>query len=306
MYRRFAASLTMCIALAAGAHESPAIERVAGIAPLTSDAVSAVDATLFESGSFIAADGTVVPYRLLRPVAVHHGQRYPLVVQFHGSVGIGNDNVSQLDRLARSWAMPQTRLRYPAYILVPQLPIRSANYGPASPDQAAEPSPALVGALELARHVASTQSIDPSRIYAVGFSMGGSAAWLAPTLDPAMFAAIVTIAGIAPADTWAGKLKDLPALALHGTADEENPITADRRFVHAIQVAGGERIRLREYENLGHQPPSDVHPGLWWRDWLFQQTRHAHRGDGADAIRRPIGSGCRPPSTPAAPSPPAR
>jgi predicted peptidase len=277
MTRRFAASLPLWIALSACAHDPSAVERVTGIAPLARDAVSSVDTALFESGRFTAADGTVVPYRLLRPLAVRNGQRYPLVIQFHGSGGIGTDNVSQLDRLARSWAMPQTRARYPAYILVPQFPIRSANYGPASPEQAAQASPALVGALELARDFASTQAVDASRIYAVGFSMGGSAAWLAPTLDPAMFAAIVPIAGIAPADGWAGGFKDVPVLALHGTADEENPITADRRFVHAIQVAGGQRIRLREYEGLDHQPPADIHPGLWWRDWLFQQTRNGHR-----------------------------
>jgi hypothetical protein len=28
---------------------------------------------------------------------------------------------------------------------------------------------------------------------------------------------------------------------------------------------------LREYKGLKHQPPSDVYPGYWWRDWLFSQ-----------------------------------
>ena len=30
---------------------------------------------------------------------------------------------------------------------------------------------------------------------------------------------------------------------------------------------------LREYAGLGHQPPGDLVPGTWWRDWLFARRR---------------------------------
>ncbi len=270
--RKMIGSLACLCALFAGcARASPPTEHVAGVAPLGKDVFAAVDTDQFDAGTFTAPDGTTLSYRLLRPSQLKEGGKYPLVVQFHGSGGIGTDNARQLDRLARSWAMPDLRERYQAYILVPQFPIRSANYGPASPDQKSEASPALATAMELVREFSATHPVDPARIYATGFSMGGSAAWLAPTLAPALFAAIVPLSGIAPADTHATAFKDLPVLVFHGNADDENPITADKRFFAAIQNEDGHSIRFREYEGLAHQPPADIYPGIAWRDWLFQQ-----------------------------------
>ena len=169
--------------------------------------------------------------------------------------------------------MVDVRERYQAYVLVPQFPIRSANYGPASTDQKSEPSAALSSGIELVRDFSSKNQVDSSRIYAVGFSMGGSAAWLSPVLDPSLFAAIVPISGIAPDNSHAAAFKNLPVLILHGNSDNENPITADNRFFASIQNAGGHRARFKEYEGLAHQLPGDIYPGIWWRDWLLQQKR---------------------------------
>lgn len=266
--------LAIGLALLAGCtHGGATITHISGIAPLSGDVVAAVDTRLFETASFLADDGVVIPYRLLRPAQLRAGERYPLVIQLHGSGGIGTDNNSQLDRLARSWAMPQIRQQYPAYVLVPQFPIRSANYGPATPDQSAQASPVLAAALKLARSIAADNPVDHRRIYALGFSMGGSATWLAPTLQPELLAAIVPISGIAPANTQADAFRNLPVLAIHGSADEENPITSDRRFVAAVHATGGRQIQLREYAGLAHSPPADIYPGNEWRDWLFQQHR---------------------------------
>ncbi len=261
---------TLLAACASGAAQRELVESVP---PLKADVFASITADQFLSGKFVAADGTVLPYRLLAPLSPRAGETYPLVVQFHGSGGIGTDNVSQLDRLARSWAMPDVRQRYPAYVLIPQFPVRSANYGPHTPEQESAPSAALGAALELARDFATGHPVDRSRIYAVGFSMGGSAAWLAPSLAPTLLAAIVPVSGIAPGNSLASLYRDFPVLVLHGNADSENPIMADARFFNAITTSGGRRIRFREYAGLDHQPPGDIHPGFWWRDWLFAQRR---------------------------------
>lgn len=181
--------------------------------------------------------------------------------------------MAQLDAMAKSWAMAEMRSRYQAYVLVPQFPIRSANYGSASPEQFAEPSSALDDVQELITSFASTHAVDTSRIYATGFSMGGSAAWLLPQRSPNTFAAIVPISGIAPSNSDASSYLNVPILAMHGNADNENPITADKRFIKAIAYFGGTKARLFEYQGLGHLPPADAYPGYWWRDWLFKQQR---------------------------------
>lgn len=241
--------------------------------PLARDVFNGISADQFESGNFTSSRGKKWVYRLLRPSTEVPGETYPLVVQLHGSGGIGTDNTGQVERMAKSWAMPEVRARYQAFVLIPQFPIRSANYGSTSPDQHAVPSPALDDALELVKHFAASHAVDGSRIYATGFSMGGSAAWLLPQLDPGTFAAIVPISGIAPPDSQVASYITLPVLAIHGNADTENPITADRRFTRAITRHGGQKATLREYEGLAHQPPADAYPGFWWRDWLFEQRR---------------------------------
>jgi predicted peptidase len=249
------------------------VEKIHGIPPIDRSVVAAVPVDAFSAGHFTARDGTVIPYRMLAPARIEPGKRYPLVVQFHGSGGIGNDNRGQVETAAKAWALPEIRLRHPAFVLVPQFPVRSANYDDPQAPRSAQASPALAAALELVEDIAGSQPVDRQRIYATGFSMGGSAAWLAPMLRPGLFAAAVPVSGIAPDRSQAGLLKDLPLLVLHGDADMENPIHADREMVQAIRALGGRRIRLREYLGLAHQPPGDLIPGDWWRDWLFTQSR---------------------------------
>ena len=260
-------------ALGGCAHDMARHEVVNGATPMARDVVSSVEPGLFAQHTFTASNGTVLPYRILAPLKPEPGVRYPLVLQLHGSGGIGTDNLRQLDRLAKSWAMPEIRARYQAYVLVPQFPVRSANYGPPAPDQYAEHATALVAALELVETFAQQHPVDGARIYALGFSMGGSAAWLAPTLKPDLFAAIMPVSGIAPANSSAELLRDLPIWVMHGNADTENPIFADLRLSKLIEKRGGQRIFFREYDGLDHQLHADLYPGYWWRNWLFEQHR---------------------------------
>lgn len=260
-------------ALGGCAHDMARHEVIEGAAPMARDVVSSVEPGLFAQSTFTASNGTVLPYRVLAPLKPEPGVRYPLVLQLHGSGGIGTDNLRQLDRLAKSWAMPEIRARYQAYVLVPQFPVRSANYGPPSTDQYAEPSADLIAALELVEIFAQQHPVDGARIYALGFSMGGSAAWLAPTLKPNLFAAIMPVSGIAPANTSAELLRDLPIWVMHGNADTENPILADRRLTKLIEKRGGQRILFREHDGLDHQLHADLYPGYWWRNWLLEQHR---------------------------------
>jgi predicted peptidase len=267
------AAIIACALITSCTSSAPRQELVRGIQPLGKDLFASISEDRFEHGKFQASDGTTIPYRLLEPSRLTAGATYPLVLQLHGSGGIGADNVSQLDRLAKSWAMPDIRERYQAFVLVPQFPVRSANYGPATPDQRSEPTTALGSAMELVHDFSARHPVEKSRIYVVGFSMGGSSAWLSPTLEPSLFAAIVPISGVAPDDSLAGIYRELPVLIIHGDSDTENPITSDRRFYQSVKGTGGVKIILREYGGLDHQLPADVYPGLWWRDWLFGQAR---------------------------------
>ncbi|HEY5851236.1 MAG TPA: prolyl oligopeptidase family serine peptidase [Lysobacter sp.] len=254
-------------------HAGAGDEVIGDVGPMARETLAAAKIEDFQRGEFVASDGTRLRYRLLLPLDGRRGQRYPLVLQLHSSGGIGNDNAAQIERLPLSWAMPDVRRRYPAYVLVPQFEQRSANYDSPTNPQSAVAAPELAAALELVEHFASHRPIDRQRIYAMGFSMGGSATWLAAAARPDLFAAIVPVSGIAPADDAAKALLATPAWVLHGNADTENPIDADRRLIAAIRVQGGNLVRLREYEGLDHRLPADAWPGEWLRDWLFSQRR---------------------------------
>jgi predicted peptidase len=177
-------------------------------------------------------------YRLLVPESPRTGRRYPLVLVLHGSGAIGTDNQAQLGPFARSWTSPGLRRRFPAYVLVPQFPARSAVYETSGVDALpiSRPQPSLETALELVDKLLGDYPIDRGRVYAIGFSMGGSAVWDALTLRPELFAAAVPIAGVP-------------------------------------RSAGAKRVRFREYEDIDHNIPPDMILGTWWREWLFAQQR---------------------------------
>lgn len=264
-----------CVALLAGCAGNAGETLVRGTPPLDRSPAAALSADDFAAGSFTASDGTTLPYRLLAPARIEPGRRYPLVVQFHGSGAMGTDNRAQIERdfAARTWAIPAIRARHPAFVLVPQFPVRSANYDDPVAPRSATAAPALSTALELIDAVIAQQPVDPARVYASGFSMGGSATWLSLLARPDLFAAALPISGIAPDRARANALKHIPILVLHGDADTENPIDADRAMVAAIRAGGGKQVRMRTYVGLAHMPPGDLVPGDWWRDWLFAQHR---------------------------------
>lgn len=254
---------------------------IAGNASAPAPAAAATDtptpalAERFQSARFHAHDGRELPYRLLVPAAAAEGTPLPLVVVLHGSGAIGTDNQRQLGPFSLDWARDDVAARYPAYVLVPQFPVRSANYAD-DPDDglaASQGSDWLPTALELVAHIATSAHVNPDRVYVVGFSMGASASWNALLLAPDRFAAAVAIAGVPPARQHAPALREVPLLVLHGDADTENPIGPDRAMIRALREAGANATVFREYPGLDHRIPDDVLRANGWRDWLFSQRR---------------------------------
>lgn len=225
-------------------------------------AAAPTDPFTFEE--FQASDGTHIPYRLLAAAADD-----PVVVVLHGSGAIGTDNRAQLGILATSWATPDLRRDYPAWVVVPQFPARSATYAPGTDGVlVSRPTPTLDAVLELVADIAGRG--DRRRVYAVGFSMGGSSAWWAALRRPELFAAIVPIGAVAPDVAEVARFPAVPVWAVHGDADTENPIAADRAFVAAL---GRADVRLREVSGLDHRIPEDLPAARDWRDWMLARHR---------------------------------
>src|SRR3954454_21815506 len=109
MQRLGLSTLLLALCVVTGGCATPRHNIVRNTAPLAKDAVARVEATDFDAAEFKASDGTVLRYRFLLPSNRAPGKSQPLVLQLHGSGGIGTDNLKQVDRLAKTWAMPDVR-----------------------------------------------------------------------------------------------------------------------------------------------------------------------------------------------------
>jgi predicted peptidase len=259
----------------AGCAGSGAVQlTVTGIHDVPAPAAEAVNAwrAAFAAETFAAPSGKPLPYRLLTPPA-KPGAKYPLVLVLHGSGAIGDDNKAQLGAFAAAWAEPAFAAAHPAYVAVPQVPVRSADYQPGEDGLlASRPGGSLADVLALVDHLAKDPAVDPRRIYVTGFSMGGSAALNAVVLEPKRFAAAVAFAPVPPPRGQAAKVAHVPVLLVHGDKDEENPIEPDRAWAAALAVAGASP-RLMVFDGMDHRVPPDMVVDGAWRAWLLSHKR---------------------------------
>ncbi|MBT2564642.1 acetylxylan esterase [Pedobacter sp. ISL-68] len=238
-------------------------QRIAEIKGLNTD--------VFTKGLFKGAGGTPIVYRLLKPKSTN--RKLPLVIVFHGSNAVGNDNSSQLGILAKLFATDEIQAKYPAFILAPQFPSRSSNY---VMDQSRNvltsvPQPCLTTALQLIDSLKSTLNIDEKRIYLIGFSMGASSVINALSLKPDLFAAGISISGIPQFDK-VKTLTNIPIWLIHGNIDTENPFNSDEQFFK--ELSHNNKIRFWEFDDLAHNDifaPAIITDEL--PKWLFKNKR---------------------------------
>lgn len=243
----------------------------------------AASGAVFSADNFTASNDVKLMFRLLKPAGVDTNAntnaklKLPLIVMMHGSGQIGIDNEKHLGSLARSWAHPDMQARFPAFVLVPQLPARGADYAPADDDgkQFSFARPPLEAVMQLVENTISQYAIDCDRIYIVGFSMGASGAWNSLTLRPNLFAAAVPISGVAPDRKFADVISRTPVMIVHGNADNDNPIASDRAMFAALSANKKASVRFKEYDGLDHAVPPDMVFATAWREWLFAQRRKA-------------------------------
>ncbi len=185
-----------------------------------------------------------MPYRVMKPINFDAGERYPLIVSLHGGGGKGTDNRKQLKGWNKLLAAEQCRTDYPGYVLAPQ-------------------SDRLWDAEHLKKIKAIIKdlpSVDMSRIYILGHSMGGHGTNILIQLDPDYFAAAAPSAGTGLRDTEdfidAAVIKDIPIWAFHGDKDRVCPYERDRELFAEMKKSGG-NMKLTTWVGDGHGGVSD-------------------------------------------------
>lgn len=215
-----------------------------------------------EDRSYTDAQGDSIPYRLLVPENYDASNDYPLVVFLHGAGERGQNNDLPIRIRNGAYDFIQTANRYSYFMVIPQCPI-NAWWGH---DRIMR----LV--LELLDDVRNEFSIDPSRIYAAGLSMGARGMWEMMFREPDVFAAGIAICGGTHNTQAASRIAHVPFLVFHGSDDPIVPVGESRQIVEALQEAGGS-VKYTEYAGADHMIWDRVYTDPEVINWLFSQSR---------------------------------
>lgn len=226
----------------------------------------------FQKKIFVEND-IQIPYRFLTPKNNFVNQKYPLVITFHNSTRIGNDNENQLEPFAKIWLRDEIYEKYPCYVVAPQFNTRSSNYEISGEDiQISKPSNEVFALLKLIKNLEKEYpNIDKNRIYLIGYSMGGSTAQNLMNLDPDTFAAVVSVAAV-PDLSNLNKIKEKNIWLIHGKQDDENPYIGSVELYNKLSTS--KNLIFTTFTNLHHN--NIVIPFLVTDEipkWLFEKRR---------------------------------
>ena len=216
-------------------------------------------------------------YRLFTSKGMKEGEKYPLVITFHGSSSCGDDNISQLkERRGPLEIMDYTeRKAVKAFILSPQCPagqawVNTPWYGK-SHTMPKEPAFAMKMTLALLEKLIKDLPIDKSRIYVTGLSLGGFGTWDIIQRKPDLFAAAIPVCGGGDS-SQAENLKNLPIWIFHGDNDTIVYTKRSRDMFAALKKAGA-KVQYTEYKNTGHDSFTETYKNDKVLDWFFSQKK---------------------------------
>lgn len=213
-----------------------------------------------------------LPYRLFVPQNYDRKKKYPLVVYLHGSGGVGDDNLKQIQGgngyLIDFFTQAASQTHYPAFVVAPQ----SAGDGWIERDFS-QPAPTrqLQLVVDLIGDLQRSYSIDGRRMYVAGQSLGGFGTFAIVSEFPQLFAAGVPLCGGSDESKVLSIIKT-PLWVFHGEKDEAVPVDFSRRIVAAIKKAKG-RVKYTEYPGEGHNIWLKVVKEPELLSWLFAQHR---------------------------------
>ncbi|MCD0455067.1 prolyl oligopeptidase family serine peptidase [Chryseobacterium sp. LC2016-27] len=214
-----------------------------------------------------------IPYRFLTPKNNRKNEKVPLVITFHNSTRIGNDNENQLEPFAKIWLRDEIYEKYPCYVVAPQFNKRSTNYEINGEGiQISKPSNEVLALLKLIRDLEKQYpNIDKNKIYLIGYSMGGSTAQNLMNLDPDTFAAVVSVAAV-PDLSNLNKIKEKNIWLIHGKQDDENPYIGSVELYNKLSTS--KNLIFTTFTQLHHN--NIVIPFLVTDEipkWLFEKRR---------------------------------
>lgn len=200
----------------------------------------------------------------------------PLVVFLHGAGERGNDNTEQLRHCIHFFLDDSVTTRYPFLLLAPQCPAEqrwvNTDWRLLSHEMEAEPTAQLREVFAVIDSLVASGTVDASRVYISGISMGGYGVWDAIQRQPERFAAAIAICGGGDPH-YASAMKDMPVYIFHGQRDKLVKPSRSQQMFEALQAAGNTEAVYVLYPDLGHfcWDQAFSTPGLF--QWLFSKKK---------------------------------
>ena len=212
----------------------------------------------FVPGLYVDPAWGPLPYRLFIPSNYVATVKYPLMLSLHDAYASGVDNLSQISNQTTELAFVyhESQAKYPCFLLAPQTP-NSWEFHQ------------LKGLLD---YVLPQYSIDPDRLYVMGYSLGGEEIWELLLNYPNLFAAAVPMSGPDIVNQPFGAVTNVAVWEFDSTSDT-GWVQGTRGVLTAFRNAGGRPV-YTEYATGGHYlfwPASGNKPGLV--DWVMSLRR---------------------------------
>jgi predicted peptidase len=232
---------------------------------VTTLAAASAFATAGPDGGFVAdsviLEGRAYRYSVYLPPGYESDTPWPVLLALHGAGSRGLDGKRQRSQSVVAVARRYPS-RYPAILVLPQCPPEARWTGVVAR--------AAWSALE---RTMAAYTVDSTRIYLAGQSMGADGVLELAALYPERVAAVLAVAlgrGDAPRD--AAALRSVPVRIFHGTADPI-PVERARARVTRLSAAGHRDVALRELQGHGHEIFDLVYADATVSAWLFRQRR---------------------------------
>jgi predicted peptidase len=204
-------------------------------------------------------------YLLFIPDGYGDGQskKWPLIMYLHGGSRRGDD----VEKLREpGWGLPallEKKKSFPFIVVSPLCPI-----GEFWTDT--EALMALLDGIE------KRYSVDLSRVYLTGHSMGGFGTWYLAYQHPDRFAAIAPMSAPFVVTAWADRLKKMPIWAFHGSDDKLVPIGGDQDLVDELHRLGND-VRFTVLPGRDHGI-LDIYENDQLYSWFLEHAQATRSG----------------------------
>lgn len=227
-------------------------------------------------------NGITLRYRILFPENYDRSKKYPLVLVLHGAGERGSDNEKQLVHGSKLFLQEDVRKNFPAIVIFPQCP-ENEYWSSVSIDRSKMPltlsfdytkpeTPSLNAAIALAKKMINEESVDRSRVYVTGLSMGGMGTFEAVYRYPKLFAAAMPICGGGDVVHYSKKVRKTKFWIFHGDADPVVSVKLSQEMVarlKALKLAP----KYTEYAGVQHNSWDNAFAEPTFLSWMFEQRR---------------------------------